>query len=146
MKVHQPRIMERLQGERHLLSSPCILTYSNKTVRSFLQYGWGKHTRTVSLTIKYTMLFVVHLGLVNSASTPWINSLIITLRRVPKTNYRDGVSDYVRLLVYRLCQRLVYRLDLQYGGRVRVWMVCVCEHVVCVYLTLKKEKSWYFHF
>ena len=45
----------------------------------------------------------------------------MTPRRAHKTNYRDGVSDYIRLFVCSLWWRLVYWLDLQPSA-----CVCVC--------------------
>lgn len=127
----------------------CMLDtwYSNKTVRSFLYCGQNKHIKTLSLAIKWTKLFVAHYGMVNSASAQWINSLIMTLRRAHKTNYRDGVSDYIRLLVWSLWQRLVYRLHLQcIGEHTSLPTTCgVCEHVLCVSANLSiKEDSYAF--
>lgn len=48
----------------------------------------------------------------------WINSLILTLKRAHKTNYRDGVSDYIRLFVYGVEGGLVYSVHCVY---VCVW-------------------------
>lgn len=113
----------------------CMLDtwYSNKTVRSFLYCGQNKHIKTLSLAIKWTKLFVAHHGMVNSASAQWISSLIMTLRRAHKTNYRDGVSDYIRLLVWSLWQRLVYRPDLQWIGE-HTSLPTTCG--VCVYMSM----------
>lgn len=109
-------------GKRHLLWSPAYL------ILDVVIKQWGDHIKTLSLTIKWPKLFCGLSCYSQLCFCPLINSLIMTLRRAHQTNYRDGVSDYIRLLVYCLWQRLVYRLDLQCGVYVymSMWACAVC--------------------
>lgn len=114
------RLMERLRGggETPAECSCMLETWgSNKTARSFLDCGQNQHIKTLSPAIKWTKLFVAHHGtVILPVPDEWINPLIVTLGRAHKTHYRDGVSDYIRLLVSSLWQILVYMVDLQCLG------------------------------
>lgn len=114
-------------GRRHLLTSARLILYSHKAAGG-LPLHWPKQAcKGFIWPWRQSLMSFMW------PTVEWINSLILTLKRAHKIDYRDGVSDYIRLFVYGVEEGLVYSVH-----SVCVWRGRVGGEPAGTYIPWKK--------